>query len=154
MLQSGFPINAWDHAVPYASLALSISKAAPILPWEKETGGRILDAYKQKSKQTCWECHHDNKAFEGPIEPFGRLCYYLEKANHTLAEKTVPGLFVGWRLESGMRFRNVLKVINYENARKGNFQQRSVIHLPTKEVYFRQKFGTPLRKQGGLPSRR
>ena len=74
MLQSGFPEKAWDHAVPYAATALSITQAAPILPWERGRGGTILEAYKLKAEQTCWEAHHANKPFDGPLQPFGRVC--------------------------------------------------------------------------------
>ena len=84
------------------------SRANPALG-KKGPGGKGLDAIKTKGRQTCWECHHGNNPFEGPIEPFGCLCYYLERSGHTLAPTTVPGLFLGWRLESGMRYRNALK---------------------------------------------
>ena len=57
--QSGFPIEkAWDLAVQYGSVALSITKGAPILPWEKDASGKPLESAKAKSNQTCWECHH------------------------------------------------------------------------------------------------
>ncbi len=49
---------------------------------------------------------------------------------------TVPGLFVGWRLESGMRYRGALYIADYDKIKKGNFQFRSLLKVPEKEVYF------------------
>ena len=49
---------------------------------------------------------------------------------------TSPGLFVGWRLEHGMRCRHTLLVLDYESAREGNFSNRTVVNIPEKEVYF------------------
>ena len=47
MMQSGFPNEAWYHAVPYASIALLISQAALILPWEKVPAGKKRCAQNQ-----------------------------------------------------------------------------------------------------------
>ena len=125
---------------------MSISQAAQILPWEKGPGGKVLDAKKTKARQTCWECHHANAPFEGPIEHFGRLYYYLDKSGHPLAPPSIPGIFIGWRIESGMRYRHVLKVISYVNARKHNFQQRSILNIPSKEVHFPTELSFPFAK--------
>eukprot|EP00973_Karenia_brevis_P077825 10815178-Karenia_brevis.AAC.1 len=63
---------------------------APILKWEKKSDGTVKDSAKSKANLTCWEAHHGKK-FEGPPEPFGRLCYYLEpEARHPVAPTTKP----------------------------------------------------------------
>ena len=68
------------------------------------------------------------------MQPFGRLCYYLDRANHPLQPTTVSGLFIGWRLDSGLRYRDVVRILNFENARNGNFQLRSIQNIPVKET--------------------
>ena len=65
MLQSGFPSTAWDLVVGYAAIALSVTQTAPILPWEKDAGGNVLDDFKQKASQNCWEAHHGGQPSEG-----------------------------------------------------------------------------------------
>ena len=77
MGQSGFPFKAWELVVGYAATALTLTQRAPILPWEKDDSGKVLEKYRAKESQTCWECHHDGSKFDGPIQPFGRLCFYL-----------------------------------------------------------------------------
>ena len=79
MTQSGFPIAAWDHAAAHAGVALSVTQAAPIYPHEKDAAGNVLEDFKDKVGRTCWEVQHNNEPFEGPIQPFGRLCYYWDR---------------------------------------------------------------------------
>ena len=43
MLQSGLPEPSWDLGVPYTNIALAISQLAPILPWERDAAGNVLD---------------------------------------------------------------------------------------------------------------
>ena len=47
---------------------------------------------------------------------------------------TAPGFFIGWRLESGCRYRGVLLIHDYEQAREGNLSLRNVRSVPEKEV--------------------
>ena len=49
--------------------------------------------------------------------------------------KTSPGLFIGWRLESGLRYRGVLFVADYERVRKGEFDWKRVVAVHEREVY-------------------
>jgi hypothetical protein len=78
VLQSGFPVDAWDLGVSYAAVALSAVQKAPILPWEKGPNGEPLPEFRDKALQTCWEAHHNGETFPGVVQPFGRLCYYLQ----------------------------------------------------------------------------
>ena len=55
MLQSGFPPEAWDFAVPYASIVLSVTQPTPIHPWEKDASGQTLPGSKHRETQSCWE---------------------------------------------------------------------------------------------------
>ena len=66
--QSGFNEKCWDHAVIYTGIALSITKKAPILDWERDPSrpGGLKEYAGRKLHQTCWEAHHGGKEFTGP----------------------------------------------------------------------------------------
>ena len=54
-----------------------------------------------------------------------------------MTSTTKPGFFVGWRLESGLRYRNVVKVLDYESVVQGKtISSKSLHDVPEKEVYF------------------
>ena len=137
MLQSGFPVAAWDLCCSFAAVALSIVKAAPIHEWERSANGSVLPEFADKQRKTCWELHF-NERFPGPRQPFGRLCFYLHRdvSRHPMAPSTRAGLFVGWRLESGLRYRNVVWIADYESCRKGDFNKRFVKSVPEQEVHY------------------
>ena len=115
---------------------MNITKPAPILPHEKDAAGNVLEEFKAKSEMTCWECHHNGERFDGPVQPFGRLCWYVDKDAHPMDPQTSPALFVSWRLESGLRYRQTLIVINYDRVRKGGFTAQAMKSVPQKEVFF------------------
>ena len=48
MMQSGFPASAWDFAIQFSAITLSIAKPAPIHAWEKDATGAILDEFQHK----------------------------------------------------------------------------------------------------------
>mgnify|MGYP003318600937 CR=1 FL=1 len=89
------------------------------------------------------QAFHDGEAFNGPVEPFGRLVYYLDRSAHPLAPTTSAGLFLGWRLECGLRFRNVLLIANYDAVRERGFLLQLVRSIPQKEVYFPENLDFP-----------
>ena len=95
MFQSAVPGHGWDCCGAYASTALSITEPAPILPHERNAAGQVLDLYAPKNNQTAWECFHNGAAFEGPIEPFGRLCFYRDPTKALLTEQASPVFFHG-----------------------------------------------------------
>ena len=94
MMQSGFPASAWDFAMQFSAIALSIAKPAPIHAWEKDATGAILTEFQHKENQTCWEAHHDGAAFSGPRQLFGRLVHYWTRNGHPLMPTAAPGLFI------------------------------------------------------------
>ena len=139
ILQSGFPVAAWHLAASYAAIALSVTKSAPLLPWELNAAGLPLEAAKTKSKQTCWECHHGGEQFTGPIQPFGRLCSYWDKGpesnRHPVSPNKKHGLFIGWRLDLGLRYRGILLMLDYDKAEKKDFRRATAVkHVPACEV--------------------
>ena len=115
LLQSGIPESGWDVAGTYASIILTVVEPAPILSYERNAAGQVLEAFIQKSEQTCWECFHRGIEFGGPIQPFGRLCWYRGTSGHPLTAPALPGFFAGWRLEGGMRYRGIVLILDYES---------------------------------------
>jgi hypothetical protein len=84
LLQCGFPETAWDSSASYSAVALSVSEFAPILPHERGTNGEPLDAHLTKAKWSCWQAFHNGLAFTGPIQPYGRLCFYRDTSGHPM----------------------------------------------------------------------
>ena len=136
MVQSGFPEPAWDLAVEFACVALSATMPAPIAPYEKDAGGKVLDKFQGKLKQTAWQCHHKGEPFAGPLQPFGRLIYYRNSKPHPLMPTTAAGIFAGWRIEHGLRYRGVIKVLDYEHARQHGINRTHVVSVPEKEIWY------------------
>ena len=133
--QSGFPVESWGLCVTFSATALSITQPAPILPHEKNAGGVVLPEHQHKVGKTCWNVHHGSD-FSGPLQPFGRLVYYLRRT-HPMTTTTQPGFFIGWKLESGLRYRNVLKILDYDSVIQGKtIASRSIQDIPEQEVYF------------------
>ena len=83
--------------------------------------------------------------FDGPMEAFGRLCFYKWSANqHPAAPNTLPGLFVGWRLENGMKYKGVCFVLDFAQAQSEGITQNSHIRsIPAKEILFPAKIVYP-----------
>ena len=91
--QSGFPADSWGICVSFATTALGITQQAPIMPHEKNAAGEALPEHQHKIGKTCWFVHHGSD-FQGPMQPFGRLVYYLNRT-HPMTANTKPGFFVG-----------------------------------------------------------
>ena len=84
--------------------------------------------------KTQWESLTRNK-FDGVRLCFGRLVYYRRKSptKRTLEPNMSPGLFLGWRIDPGFRYRNVLRVLDYQEyrTRGGN----SAVDVPEAEIF-------------------
>ena len=137
LFQSGVPEEHWDVVAEYAAIAFSVNKSCPILPWERDpTSGNILDKFKHKQSLTCWQCYHGGDDFPGPMQPFGRLIMYKDKSSHPLGATTSYGFFVGWRLEAGLRYRGMLRVLDYERAKNSKFSIDDCVLVSEKEIYW------------------
>ena len=116
-LQSGLPYEYHTYSYPYACLSMSFDKPS------------IADPDK-----TQWESLTRNK-FDGMRLCFGQLVYYRRKSptKRTLEPNMSPGLFLGWRIDPGFRYRNVLRVLDYQEyrARGGN----SAVDVPEAEIF-------------------
>ena len=78
---------------------------------------------------------HGGNQFTGKRPIYGQVVYYLDQKQNTLLSKTSPGIFVGWKIESGYRYRGVLLVADYEVLRKGIFQWGRVKAIHEREVH-------------------
>ena len=105
------------------------------MTWERGEDGKVLPQYKAKESQTCWECHHGEE-FSGPLQPFGRLVEYYDRKTHPMMPNTSIGFFIGWKLESGCRYRGTLLIHDYEKARIGELAIGNCVSVPEREVRF------------------
>ena len=123
-LQSGLPYEFHTHSYPFACLTMSFDRKSP-----------------KDEEKTQWEAA-TKAPFEGMRLCFGQLMYYRCKAvgKKTLEPNMAPGLFLGWRIDSGLRYRNVVKVLDYTEYRtRGN---HVVIDVPEVETYV--EIGIPI----------
>ena len=87
---------------------------------------------------THWE------ACDDIAEPFGRLCLYRDNSKqHPAAPRETPGLFMGWVIDSGIRYRKQVIIADLENFKEGKFNQKMLKQCPELEVHFREKVVFP-----------
>ena len=92
--------------------------------------------------KTQWEALTKEK-FNGVRCCFGQLVWYRLKSAGNMA----PGLFMGWRIDPGMRYRRVLKVMDYQSFRtNGNV---TVHDVPEPELFVEE--GDPVSRSQPLP---
>ena len=116
-LQSGLPYDFHTYSFPYACLSLSFD--------------RVSHSDKTKSQ---WEVL-TKSPFEGIRVCFGQLVYYRKKgpSMRALDPNLQPGLFLGWRLDSGMRYRFVTRVLDYTEFRAK--RNTLVVDVPQDELF-------------------
>ena len=100
-LQSGLPYEFHTFSYPYACLSMTFDRKA------------LSDESK-----TQWEMI-TKAPFEGRRLCFGQLVYFRKKSatRRTLEPNMSPGLFLGWRIDPGLRYRGVLRVLDYQEYR-------------------------------------
>ena len=64
--------------------------------------------------------------------------------------RSSPAFFIGWRLESGIRYRGVLHILDYKQAQLGNMTTNHVKSVPEKEVIFPDFLEFPFANQRKL----
>ena len=103
---------------------------APISRKERGT-----DAGNFKLDKTRWEVMTGSR-FLGPKYPLGALIFYRAKSDGMAEPTTKPGMFAGWKLESGLRYRDAVLVLDYDATRhRAHLHwQPKTVHV--KEVYF------------------
>ena len=86
--------------------------------------------------------------FDGPQWLLGQLVYYRvsDKTKlHKFDASCLPGIFAGWRLENGCRFRGVVLVLDYEKLRTQAPGFEHTVALPQEEVVFDDHLTMPLK---------
>ena len=115
-LQAGFSKKMWPISVVYTAKARAF--------WSP-----------LKTGKTRWEVC-TGEPFLGVKYPLGALVFYRAKSDGMAAPTTRPGLFAGWRVDSGLRYRNVVQVVDYEAVRARAHLHWSPKDLREKEVFF------------------
>ena len=139
LLASGIGEEGWSVGTPYGAVSLSAVQPAPILPHEVGT-----PVEHEKANLTCWAAAHGGDDFQGPMEPFGRLCFVRDKGQHPMGANAKPALFAGWRIEAGCRYRGVLLTLDFERVRTKSAGWLNVTSFPEKEVFFPEEVIFPI----------
>ena len=87
-------------------------------------GGRVHKLWPLAMQYVCtalsfphWKSIHDSE-FPGDSIPFAALVHYRPNERESkLGPKTSPGLFMGWRIEPGIGFKSVYKVVPLDSVR-------------------------------------
>ena len=113
-IQAGFHRRLWTISMDFVAKAKSFFTAAPIAEYEKGT-----PAEEAKTGKTRW-CVATGRVFDGPRYPLGALVFYRARGDGMAAATTKPGLFIGWHLSPGLRYRGNLLLLDYESIRGRN----------------------------------
>ena len=116
-LQSGLPYEYHTYSFPFACLSMTFDR--PALGDDTKTQWEALTKTKFDGKRLC----------------FGQLIYYRKKhpTKRTLEPNMAPGLFVGWRVDPGLRYRDVVRVLDYQTFRTKS--AATAIDVPEAELY-------------------
>ena len=110
-LAAGFSHEMWPRSSEYFCIAKSFTTQAPI---------PLNDTDEVKNLKQGWNCYeaaNNGEPFEGLRIPLGAFVYYKPPghANKPAFEpRTLPGIFVGWRLDAGFKHRKIHLVLDYE----------------------------------------
>ena len=129
-LQAGFSKKMWPISVVYTAKARAFWSPCVIRKHERGT-----EIEELKTGKTRWEVC-TGEPFLGVKYPLGALVFYRAKSDGMAAPTTRPGLFAGWRIDSGLRYRNVVQVVDYEAVRARAHLHWSPKDLHEKEVFF------------------
>ena len=128
-IQGGFHRRLWPVSLDFVAKARSFFTAAPIAAYER---GTPVEA--NKSGKTRWEVA-TGSTFSGPRYPLGALVFYRSRGDGMASPTTKPGLFIGWHLSPGLRYRGNLMVIDYDAIRGRNHLYWVPRILHEKEVF-------------------
>ena len=129
-LQAGFWKKMWPTSIEYTSKARTFFENAPIYDYEVDKPeGEV------KKNKTKYEVLHGH-AFDGVKYPLGALVYYKSKADGIAEATTKPGIFAGWKLEAGLRYRQVVMILDYDQMRLRAHKHWEPKPIHQKEVFF------------------
>jgi len=129
-LQAGFWKKMWPATLDYMSKARTFFEAAPVYEYEKGT-----PAETEKTGKTKFEVI-TGEPFLGVEYPLGALVFYRSKPDGIAEASTKPGIFAGWKLDSGFKYREVVQILDYESLRMRNHKHWEPKMIHQKEVYF------------------
>ena len=114
-LRSGLPYHMHTPSFPFACLSLSFNCMAPV------------------GDKTQWKAL-TKEPFNGTRACFGQLVWYRKKGSKkTLDLNMAPGLFLGWRIDPGIRYRNVVRVMDYADF--GEKRNVNAVDVPEPELF-------------------
>ena len=116
-LQSGLPYEFHTFSYPYACLSMTFDRKA--LADESKTQREMITKSPFEGRRLC----------------FGQLVFFRKKSatRRTLEPNMSPGLFLGWRIDPGLRYRGVLRVLDYQEYRTK--KNALAIDVPQEELY-------------------
>ena len=103
-----------------------------------------LERDTREEKECCRAIHllipvrvPRKELFSGCRACFGQLVWYRKKGSkNKLDPNMTPGLFLGWRVDPGMRYRGILRVIDYTDFREK--RNVSAIDAPEPELFIEE----------------
>ena len=113
LLKSGLQHEFWPRAIEYFCTAHSFCNQAVVHPNDSD------EVKTKKSTETCYEAA-SGEVFSGLKLPFGCLVYYKPPKHRELPAfepRTLPGIFVGWRIDAGYVHKGIHLVLDYESLR-------------------------------------
>ena len=91
------------------------------------------------TKKSAWQLRHGTK-FKGQAIPFGALVMYLPTSDAVLddhgkmAPRTRPGIFMGYKVQSGGCWTGVYQVMDAMAYKDGHYKSKVYVH-ETKECH-------------------
>ena len=118
-------------SIEYFCAAKSFTTLAPIHPNNSD------EVKGAKQGLTCYEAANGGEPFEGHRVPLGALVCY-KPPHHTnkpaFEPRTLPGIFVGWRIDSGFRQCKANLALDYESVRTNAKGYGKPIQVHTDEL--------------------
>ena len=141
-LKAGLPHEFWPRSIEYFCVAHAVTTPCPVHPNETP------EAKKLKEGKTCFEVA-SGEPFTGYKIPYGALVLYKPPKHRKLPAfdpRTYPGIFCGWRIDNGYKFRGVHLVLDYEAVRTNKKGCEKPIQVCTSELVMPEVFIFHLKK--------
>ena len=101
---AGFHKKLWPISVDFTAKARTFFSLCPILNCKTEAGENPI-------RSGSWS------AFRWSEVPPGALVFYKAKGDWLSEASAKPGIFAGWTISPGMRYKGSLLVLDYESLR-------------------------------------
>jgi len=97
-----------------------------------------------QERVTQWQAA-TGATFPGRMVPLGALIYYRSKGNATISHpSTRPGFFAGWRIDSGLRYRKIVRILDYEKIKNKESACTNMIDVPEEELFVPDEITFPM----------